>query len=113
MKPLKIWHVVRLTDLQTPHLGVSQDVQAFEKWQCCGVQHCPQTFQKEPQNPGYFQEIRVAKLSSTQCFDCAGESMEEPLRYYHNITANVVNVLEAMQVSQTRKVHPFLTPRLQ
>jgi UDP-glucose 4-epimerase len=39
--------------------------------------------------------------------------MEEPLRYYHNITANVVNVLEAMQVSQTRKVRPFLSLRLQ
>jgi UDP-glucose 4-epimerase len=30
--------------------------------------------------------------------------MKEPLRYYHNITANVVNVMEAMQVSRTRKV---------
>ena len=30
--------------------------------------------------------------------------MAEPLRYYHNITANVVNVLEAMQASSTRQV---------
>ena len=30
--------------------------------------------------------------------------MAEPLRYYHNITANVVNVMEAMKASTTRQV---------
>jgi hypothetical protein len=30
--------------------------------------------------------------------------MAEPLKYYHNITANVVNVMEGMQASSTRKV---------
>ena len=32
--------------------------------------------------------------------------MAEPLRYYHNVTANVVNVLEAMKASRTRRVRP-------
>lgn len=35
--------------------------------------------------------------------------MAEPLRYYHNITANVVNVMEGMKASNTRKVRPHFT----
>lgn len=34
--------------------------------------------------------------------------MEEPLRYYHNITANAVNVLEAMKAGGTRQVRALL-----
>lgn len=40
----------------------------------------------------------------TRLLSGAGESVTEPLRYYHNITANVVNVLEAMRDSSVEQV---------
>lgn len=39
----------------------------------------------------------------------AGESMEQPLRYYHNITSNAINLLEAMRATGVSRVCPLYT----
>jgi hypothetical protein len=37
---------------------------------------------------------------------CAGESVAEPLRYYHNVTSNTVQLLESMLDAGVNEVSP-------
>jgi hypothetical protein len=62
MKPLKIWHVVRLTNLQTLHLGVSQDVKAFGKVAMLRCSALPTDLSKRASESGVFSGDQSGKL---------------------------------------------------
>eukprot|EP00892_Ulva_mutabilis_P012642 jgi/Ulvmu1/9750/UM055_0090.1 len=51
-----------------------------------------------------FQRCSFSAVIHFAAVAYVGESVAEPLRYYHNITANVVNVLEAMSHASVKEL---------
>jgi UDP-arabinose 4-epimerase len=102
---LDLGHTVTVIDnLSRGNLGALQQIASL---------HAPQFFKFYQADLGNLEALSGIFLEAQPAVDLimhfaaiayVGESVAQPLLYYHNITSNTINLLEAMKAAKVTKV---------